>query len=114
MYTDERTAHYLAEIRFEVCSHCVERPPGGPPCRPLGKVCGIELNLPGIVDAIHAKRDSAIEPYVEELHTHVCAECPHHGSDQCPCPLDYLQVLVVQAVETVDLQAGPACPSVVC
>ena len=36
---------YLAEIRKQVCSRCVERPPGGPPCAPLGKQCGVEMHL---------------------------------------------------------------------
>ncbi len=27
---------YLDEIRQEVCTRCMERPPGGPPCAPWG------------------------------------------------------------------------------
>lgn len=41
---------YLAEIRAEVCNCCIEKPPGGPPCLPLGKRCGIERHLPQIVE----------------------------------------------------------------
>ena len=32
MVAECELAEYLDEIRREVCSRCVERPPGGPPC----------------------------------------------------------------------------------
>ena len=35
-------------------SRCIERPPGGPPCAPLGKECGIEMHLPAVIDAIRS------------------------------------------------------------
>jgi hypothetical protein len=114
MYSDAQLAEYLLEIRCEVCSHCIERLPGGPPCRLLGKVCGIELNLPQIIDAVHARADKRIEPYVEEFHSHVCADCSNRFSDQCPCPLDSLQILVVQAVEAVDQGPADHHPLVTC
>src|SRR5262249_47776782 len=53
MLTKRELAEYLNEIRREVCSRCVERPPGGPPCAPLGKQCGIEMHLPELIDAVH-------------------------------------------------------------
>src|SRR6266699_1168943 len=56
MYTQEELNEYLEEIRAQVCSGCVERPPEGPPCTPLGKVCGVELHLPQLVQAIHSVR----------------------------------------------------------
>jgi len=37
MYSDPEMAEYLKEIRDQVCSRCIEKPPGGPPCAPLGK-----------------------------------------------------------------------------
>jgi len=52
MLTIEKT-EYLEEIREQVCSPCVEKPPGGPPCEPLGKLCGIELHLTELIDSIH-------------------------------------------------------------
>ena len=55
MYSQQQLAEYMDEIRKDVCSRCIERPPGGPPCAPLGKRCGIELNLPQLIDAIHAR-----------------------------------------------------------
>src|SRR5262249_55499728 len=34
--------------------------------------------------------------------TEICEKCAFLHSSFCPCPMDYLAVLVVQAVETVD------------
>jgi hypothetical protein len=93
---------YLEAIRGRVCTHCIERPPGGPPCAPLGKRCGIELNLARLVDAVHRVHSGMIDPYIEEFHTEVCTHCSQRLSDQCPCPLEYLLTLAVQAIESVD------------
>jgi hypothetical protein len=102
MDTDSELQDYLAEMREQVCSHCIERPEGGPPCAPLGKRCGIELHLPQIVEFVHAGHSDLIEPYTERLHDDVCATCTNRPTNQCPCPLEYLLSLAVQAVETVD------------
>jgi hypothetical protein len=93
---------YLDEIRQQVCSRCVERPPGGPPCAPLGKQCGIELHLPKLIDAIHEQRSDLIAPYLANNRRKICEHCAFLHSAVCPCPMDYLAVLLVQAVETVD------------
>lgn len=100
---DEPTrAEYLAAIRDYVCTRCVERPPGGPPCLPHGKICGIELHLPELLDSIHRCNSVCIAPYLDENRKSVCECCVHKGSDQCPCPMDTLAVLLVEAVEEVD------------
>jgi hypothetical protein len=106
MLSEVRLDEYRKEVRKQVCSRCVERPPGGPPCEPLGKKCGIELHLPELVDSIHRVGKSAwIEPYLEQDRQEVCAQCDFLGSSTCPCPMDYLAVLLVQAIETVDARA---------
>ena len=102
MYTEEQLAEYLQEIRNDVCSRCIERPPAGPPCAPLGKRCGVELNLPLIIDAAHAKYSRSMEPYIANFHDMVCTHCPNRSTNQCPCPMDYLLLLAVQAIEAVD------------
>jgi hypothetical protein len=102
MQAEADLSEYLDEIRQEVCSGCVERPPGGPPCGPSGKQCGIELHLPQLVDAIHGVRSDSIVPYLEKNRREVCEQCAFLHSSICPCPMDYLSVLVVQAVEAVD------------
>jgi hypothetical protein len=107
MYADGELQEYLDEIRAQVCSRCVERPPGGPPCAPLGKQCGIELHLPELLNSIRSVKSDRIAPYLESDRKHVCEQCLFHESSICPCPMDYLAVLLVQAVETVaDRHAG--------
>jgi hypothetical protein len=102
MYTPAELEEYLAEIRAQVCSHCIERPPGAPPCAPHGKRCGIELHLPEIIEVCHRAKGGLIDPYIERFHEDVCSHCANRPTSQCPCPLDYLLVLAVQAIETVD------------
>lgn len=53
MYTDAQLHEYLDEIRKQVCTRCIDRPPGGPPCAPLGKMCAVELFLPTFLRAVH-------------------------------------------------------------
>jgi hypothetical protein len=93
---------YLDEIRREVCARCIEKPPGGPPCAPLGKACGIELHLPQLIESIHQVDSPSIVPYLDHNRSEICAKCSFLHSSICPCPMDYLSVLLVEAVEEVD------------
>ncbi len=93
---------YLSEIRKEACSRCVERPEGGPPCGPLGKWCGVENRLPDLIDAVHDAHGRWMGPYSDSTERHVCEHCPARDGSACPCPMDQLLVLVVQAVEAVE------------
>ncbi len=94
---------YLDEIRQEVCSRCVERPEGGPPCLPLGKPCGVELHLSHLVDAVRQVHSDSVAPYLDANRQQICPTCPYfHHSEFCPCPMDRLAVLVVQAIESAD------------
>lgn len=102
MYTQTELGEYMAEIRERVCSHCIERPPGGPPCLPHGKICGIELHLQGVIDVCHAAKSDVMDPYIEQLHRDVCSNCSECMTDHCPCPLDYLLLLAAEAVDAVD------------
>ncbi len=106
MFVEADTQEYLDEIRQEVCSHCVERPPGGPPCTPLGKVCGVELHLPELVAAVREVHSDWMEPYVDSTRQNVCQGCAHLHESCCPCPMDTLSLLVVEAVEAVDERRG--------
>src|SRR5262245_49533608 len=102
MIANPELNEYLEEIRKEVCSRCVERPPGGPPCAPLGKVCGVELHLPALVDAVRSVHSGWMGPYLDSTHEKVCRGCPYLHADCCPCPMDSLALLVAEAVEAVD------------
>lgn len=107
----EDLAEYLAEMRTTVCSRCIERPPGGPPCAPVGKICGIEMHLPQIVDAVHRVRSDWLAHYVDNNRAEICSKCLYHHSDLCPCPMDYLTALVVEAVEKVDERHAVRMPT---
>jgi hypothetical protein len=100
--TEPDVAEYLREIRKHVCSRCVERPPDGPPCAPLGKQCGVEMHLPQLIEAIHQRHSPLIAPYQDHARCTICQKCPLLHTDVCPCPMDYLAVLLVEAVEAVD------------
>lgn len=102
MYEGTDLEEYRKAIREQVCSHCIERPPGGPPCAPLGKRCGIEINLGALIDAVHGVRSQMMDPYIDRFHDEVCTHCPYRVTDQCPCPLDALLLLAVEAIEGVD------------
>jgi len=103
MLSEAELDEYREEIRQQVCSRCIERPPGGPPCAPLGKPCGIELHLPALIDSIRGVPcNRSIEPYLEQNRAAICTKCAYLRSSICPCPMDYLVGLLVQAVETVD------------
>lgn len=102
MVTEMDQTEYLDEIRRQVCSRCIERPPGGPPCEPLGKFCGVELHLPELIESIHRVHSPLLRPYLEHNRNAICSECEFLHSSVCPCPMDYLAALVVEAVESVD------------
>jgi hypothetical protein len=102
MFAEADYQEYLDAIRAHVCSRCVERPEGGPPCAPLGKTCGVEMHLPALVQSIRAVRSGLLEPYLEHDRLAVCSHCAFLGTSICPCPMDYLGALIVEAVEEVD------------
>jgi hypothetical protein len=102
MIAEADLAEYLDEIRKQVCSRCVQRPSGGPPCAPLGTKCGVELHLPELIDAIHDVKSGSIVPYLEHNGKKICSCCEDLNTSTCPCPLRYLAVLIVEAVETVE------------
>jgi hypothetical protein len=102
MSTSSDYDDYLAEIRQQVCSRCIERPPRGPPCAPHGKQCGIEAHLPDLIDICRTTDSALIDPYFERLHESICVHCKFIYEAGCPCPLDYLLQLAVEAVETVE------------
>jgi hypothetical protein len=102
MNTLEKYDDYMAELRAEVCSRCIEREPGSPPCAPHGKGCGIEQHVPQLVGLCRETVSSQMDPYIEELHDKICTTCPNKDQPSCPCPLDYLLKLAVDAIETVE------------
>lgn len=102
MYAGTQLEPYMAAIRESVCSRCIERPAGGPPCLPLGKRCGIEINLPQLVATVRGVDAPAMDPYIEAFHDVVCEPCSNRMTSHCPCPLDALLLLAVEAIEAVE------------
>ena len=102
MTTGADLNEYLDEIRLQVCSRCIERPPEGPPCAPHAKGCGVELHLAKLVELCHRADSARIDPYVDSFHDEICTLCENRDSKDCPCPLEYLLPLAVAAIETVD------------
>lgn len=91
----------LAEIREHVCSHCIERLPGAPPCGVQGKTCGIEEHLPELIEICSTTDSQLIDPYLERFHDEVCTHCEAQDGPNCPCALSYLLPLAVTAIERV-------------
>jgi hypothetical protein len=106
MYTQPELDEYMAEIRQHVCSRCIERPPGGPPCAVHGKRCGIEVHLAEVVAVAHAVRSRSMDPYIDRFHSDVCTHCANRDTSQCPCPLDTLLLLAIEAIDAVDERHG--------
>ncbi|MCI0458265.1 MAG: hypothetical protein L0Z62_14975 [Gemmataceae bacterium] len=102
MIAEADVQEYLDAIREQVCARCVERPPGGPPCAPLGKNCGVEMHLPLLIESVRQVHSGLLQPYLEHNRHEICSHCAFLNSSICPCPMDYLAALVVEAVEDVD------------
>jgi hypothetical protein len=102
MVTAAESNEYVAELRKQVCAHCVSRQSGAPPCEPLGIGCGIERHLEQLVEICRAVDSPLIDPYLDRLRDDICADCEYQDQPVCPCPLKYLLPLAVSAVETVE------------
>jgi hypothetical protein len=102
MFSRALYAEYLAEVREQVCDHCPQRIPGEPPARPACRRCGVELQLPQLVESIREAGDglSAFDPAPDRRQ--VCAACVCLDGGLCPCPAGLLSALVVRAVKAVE------------
>jgi hypothetical protein len=60
------------------------------------------MHLPQLIDSIHAVKSHRMDAYLARNRMDICARCAFLHSSICPCPMDYLAVLVVEAVEAVD------------
>jgi hypothetical protein len=63
-----------------------------------------------LVEEVHLVRSAAIDPYLQELHQGTCAVCELRDTEECPCPLEYLHLLAVQAIEDVDSRHAQNLP----
>jgi hypothetical protein len=95
---------YRTELRRQVCERCIARQRGAPPCEPRGVRCGVEAHLERLIDVCRSVDSPLIDPYLDRLHSEICADCAYRDGSGCPCPLRYLLPLAVAAVETVELR----------
>jgi hypothetical protein len=102
MHADVHFEEYLAEVRKQVCGRCPERPPARAPFAPACWRCGIESQLPELIEAIHDADAELPEFGPAPAPRAVCARCSRLGGDTCPCPVASLATRVMQAVRTVD------------
>jgi hypothetical protein len=102
MLARARYAEYLAEVRERVCARCPHRSPDDPPCCRECRSCGVELQLPYIVESIR-DADGGLSEFDEaparEL---VCARCHCLGGGCCPCAAAPLAAQLVRAVIAVE------------
>ncbi len=101
MSADPRLREYMKAVRTRVCERCTAKPPGGPPCLPLGKWCGVEINFPELIEAVLQQTPERMELYSRILHQRVCRGCVNRSMDQCPCPLEKLLPWAVHAIKEV-------------
>src|SRR5262245_30845978 len=95
-------AEYLAEVRERVCGHCPERPADEAVLVPACRRCGVELQLPRIVESIHDAGDLLDELDPAPDRYLVCARCHCLDGGRCPCTAGRLAPAVVRAVKSVD------------
>jgi hypothetical protein len=62
------------------------------------------------VDVAHRAHSRAMDPYIERFHLDVCSHCSNRETRQCPCPLDPLLLLAIEAIETVDERRRGGAP----
>ncbi len=102
MYARAEYAEYLAEVREQVCAHCSQRAPGRPPFTRACRRCGIELQLPQMVESIHAAEERLPEFGPPPSRRLVCARCVCLEGGTCPCMAAARTDLLVKAVRIVD------------
>lgn len=111
----EEMDKYWQAMQHRVCAHCVDGDGHGS-CRLSGEdACGLKPHFLRIVETVLAVQSNTIEPYVEALRQHVCADCKHQSSDgicmlrsNLDCGLDRYFPLVVEAIEEVRRKTGEA------
>jgi hypothetical protein len=96
------TDEYLDEVRRRLCSHCIARVPGTPPCGERGVGCGVESHLTELIEVCQSHHSRLIDPYADAMEREICTTCELRETRACPCPMKYLLPLAVEAIEEVD------------
>jgi hypothetical protein len=102
MFLKARYAEYLTEVRERVCGRCPARAGGVPPYTRLCRRCGVELQLPQLVESIRAAGSKLSEFDEAPERETVCARCVCLNGGTCPCPAGEMSAQVVLAVLAVE------------
>lgn len=103
---------YWEAVRAVVCRKCIDGDGHGN-CRLTGSyACGLSAHFPRIVETVLSVTSDAMDPYIEALREHVCANCVHQSPEgRCmfrvnvDCGLDRYFPLIVQAIEGLHQQS---------
>jgi hypothetical protein len=102
MRTWARYREYLTAIRAEVCTRCPERTSDEFPFGPACWQCGVEVELPELVDSINDAEENPADLDSDSDRPRLCAQCAHRADPRCPCPVRALSPLLVRTVKAVD------------
>ena len=105
-------AVYREAIRRRVCAICLDGADDGA-CGLSGPlVCGIDENIPRLVDAILEVRSRQDDAYAAAVEANVCSHCSHRdGLGLCHlrrdgrCTVSVYLPLVVEAIDEVERRA---------
>src|SRR5262249_33743237 len=61
-----------------------------------------EMHLPELIESIRSVHSPMLAPYIDHDRQVICSRCAYLDRSICPCPMDYLGGLIVEAVEEVD------------
>lgn len=100
---------YLAAIRKNICSICVDSNDKGLCLLDDDEICAIELFLPKIVELIHSNPFKKIDDQILLLRENVCADCHADSStglcnlrEDVNCSLDRYFPIIIETIESVD------------
>lgn len=101
--------NYLAAIRNNVCSICVDSNDKGRCTLTEQEICALDKYLPDIVEIVHSIDSENINDYVKALRENICSECrTQDDSGYCylredvNCSLDRYFPLIVETIQKAD------------
>lgn len=95
---------YIALIRENICSICVDSDESGGCLLSEKEICAIEQFLPEIISTIHNTKSENMEDHIAALRNSVCQKCRTSTGEYCylredaNCALDRYYPLIVELV----------------
>lgn len=101
--------NYLAAIKQNVCSICVDSTSHGVCTLSDKEVCAVEHYLPQIINVIHNSESEDNAGIYKLLKETICENCHAHGSDgscylhdDANCSLDRYYSIIIETIKKVD------------